>query len=170
MGYARSFHSLLCRTQVDIYPSAGWSYIFSPTTHVYRMPYVKLIPLLRHTLTNLNRRALTLENQWLATSLLWEARNPQRPTFDKDTSKAVPGAYIQGKAESGTGRQLHPICFTTTKSPKSLHPPKPATAPRKLESTFDNAAWRRDLSAGMELLAQSFNYRLQDKTGSDKQA
>jgi len=52
---------------------------------------------------------------------------------------------------------------TTAKSLKSLHPPKPATAPRNWPLPLDNAAWRRDLSADMDFLVLLFNYRLQDK-------
>ena len=122
----------------------GWSYIFAPTVEVYRMPYSKLIPILRQALTTLKDQAIEMENKWLALSLLREQRmalkaktlvlqSPQQIVVEKE---AVPTRVSQ---HSGTATPRGARRQTSTND-------KP--------SSFGGVAWKRNLEEEMQLLAQ----------------
>ncbi|KAF8960947.1 hypothetical protein BDZ97DRAFT_1760400 [Flammula alnicola] len=64
----------------------GWTYIFYPSSEIYRMPLVEIIRLVRKTLENLNSAALQMENKWLAEALLREAP-PARALSRRDAAQ-----------------------------------------------------------------------------------
>jgi len=84
--------------RLTFYSSAGWSNTFSLTTQIHCMQYVKHVPLLRHTLKP-QRESVDARKSSREARIL-----PQWPIFDRNALKAVPGAYIQAKAEGGAGR------------------------------------------------------------------
>lgn len=57
--------------------------MFYPTIKMNQMPYANLIGLLRQLLTNLNARAIRMENEWLNQSLLADEKELESKTTVK---------------------------------------------------------------------------------------
>ena len=53
-----------------------WTYVFFPTLHVYRMPYIELITLIRKGLTTINDSAKFLSQKWRKSG--WSGTNLER--------------------------------------------------------------------------------------------
>ncbi|KAF9523812.1 hypothetical protein CPB83DRAFT_862324 [Crepidotus variabilis] len=127
----------------------GWSYIIHLTTEVYRMPYAQLIFLLRNALSTVNAKAIEMENNWLAQSLLYKQRQvSQKLKSGTELSKSGWSAPLS--ATSTDERAGEPD--SEPRAPCTPIPPSHAT---KTRSTFDSAAWRRNLTSQLKLLSEA---------------
>lgn len=127
----------------------GWSYIFAPTVEVYRMPYSKLIPMLRQALTTLKDQAIEIENKWLALSLLRE----QRMALKARTFVSQSPQQVANKKEVVPNP-------TPVSQPSSMATPPDAQHQTSTNNKpFTNVAWKSNLETEMRLLAQISNVK-----------
>ncbi|CAA7266251.1 unnamed protein product [Cyclocybe aegerita] len=144
----------------------GWSYVWFPTMEVYRMPYSELIPRLRQKLTFLNKRANELEKSWFINALRNDGR-PSRSLSRINGKYTVPppqtssgqgpqqpqGSNVEGQPPQPPELLKEPV---KPKLPVSKPQPiQPATAPKKVVTTFDNNKWKKELMDGLALLQTS---------------
>ena len=84
------YHSLIST-------NVGWSYIFFPTIHVYRMPYHELIPQLRIALQRLYQEGSEMEKRWAAKVSLSDRSSALSP-HNKEATMGMETSTLSAKA------------------------------------------------------------------------
>jgi hypothetical protein len=97
---------------------------------------------LRKALMTLKAQAIEMENKWLANSLLHE----QQVGLKARTSRSE--FSLQGVNDQDT----EPPSVSGASTPPNVY--NQATTCSKLRSSFNNATWKSNLEAEMQLLAQ----------------
>ncbi|KAF8166260.1 hypothetical protein BJ912DRAFT_1002836, partial [Pholiota molesta] len=125
--------------------SAGWTYIFYPTTELYRMPLSDLISLVSNSLKTLNDAARKMENTWLAESLLYYRERP--PESLQHTGVGVAPASEKELLTS-------PTLVSKIKLPRRRSVSVAATGAKNPK------IWKKELETGLALLAERLPKRL----------
>ncbi|KAJ3502725.1 hypothetical protein NLJ89_g8753 [Agrocybe chaxingu] len=144
----------------------GWSYIWFPTMEVYRMPYSQLIPRLRQMLIFLKQRANELEKSWFINALRNDGRpnhfqsrtNGKYPVPPPQTNSRHDPQQPQGSNVEEQQPRLPERLEVPVKPKLPVSKPKaiqPATAPKKVVTTFNNDKWKKELMDGLALLQRS---------------
>jgi len=131
-----------------------WTYVFTPSLEVYRMPYQTLIVILREALMKIRDRAVALEKQWSAQRLEAKSRPSKSvkvqtsPRHNVAQAKADAMKFVFVKeaspvpsASGATSRRVHPNHDMTDSEhvrvptgSKSSHAKDRALASKKLSS------------------------------------
>ncbi|KAG6819903.1 hypothetical protein H0H93_007540 [Arthromyces matolae] len=80
--------------------SLGWTYVFFPTLHIYRMPYNEMIPLLRNSLRKLYDLSQAMEKEWALNAL-----QPQK-VLTKPSPRRGDGRYGTGTSSTTFPRNV----------------------------------------------------------------
>ncbi|KJA23853.1 hypothetical protein HYPSUDRAFT_65970 [Hypholoma sublateritium FD-334 SS-4] len=151
----------------------GWMYVFYPTTDIYRMPLPELITVVRECLTQMNEKAIKMENTWLAESLLND--RVQIQPIHKRLSEPVPTTAAARITAMLAGNTPHcdPIKNTddTTETRNvSFAKSQPRVSTTKSLSVSptgekSHKAWQSELKAGLALLANRLPTKGEEKPG-----
>ncbi|KAF8180432.1 hypothetical protein BJ912DRAFT_981294, partial [Pholiota molesta] len=140
----------------------GWTYIFYPTTELYRMPLSDLISLVSNSLKTLNDAARKMENTWLAESLLYYRERPpeSRSTQAKEKTSAIDVhptvQHTDVDVAPASAKELltSPTLVSKIKLPRRRSVSVAATGAKNPK------IWKKELETGLALLAERLPKRL----------
>lgn len=134
--------------------NAGWTYLFFPTTDIYRMPLPELITLVRKTLQDLNRSAIRQENAWLADALFKAQSKPSPPPIRTSIAEHSWNANTIKATSANSFKSDYEIMYRIRKPPVNNPSKSPKIPSFTSTGGKSREAWKAQLEEGLALLTK----------------